>query len=315
MPTTLSAEKTQLRERKGVLHWIQRAVSDGTGLYSLIALLAGIIILMGAFFIEDPAESTRIVVHHILRELGVVLVSVFGVSLLYEKLSAEEHFNRFSAKLGEFVRRGESNAAACEALGILEIHRSRQSFQMHHSLADESVRLHEGSRLRLTGRSLHRALGDWGQFQSMLIRGARLELCMCDPKHAFEALKYLSRYLPSETQSAIERFRLGLVPWLLQALPKGEVELRLHRFDLLDSLLEIDHDDRHRAALDMNFGQGTEARYVLDLDAHEPLGQSLAVERYELIWQHADVVYRYNHGIVEVDKVTGVSHSEPSHST
>jgi hypothetical protein len=54
----------------------------------------------------------------------------------------------------------------------------------------------------------------------------------------------------------------------------------------------------------MNFGLGTEARYILNLDAHEPLGQSLALERYELIWQHADVVYRYDHGIVEVDKVT-----------
>jgi hypothetical protein len=132
---------------------------------------------------------------------------------------------------------------------------------------------------------------------------------MCDPEHVFEALKYLSRYLPSETQSAIERFRSGFVPWLLRESPKGAVELRLHRFDLLDSLLEIEHEDRHRAALDMNFGQGTEARYVLNLDAHEPLGQSLAVERYELIWQHAEVVFRYNNGIVEVDKFSGPSHN------
>ena len=279
----------------------QRAYSGGIGHYSLIALLLGIIIIVIALTLGHWGEPLRTIVADILKEFGIVLVSIFGISYLYEKLSADQHFAKFVRDLEIIMRQGESNAAMCEALGIIEIHDGRDSFREKHALAKEAAGYGKGDRLRLTGRSLIHALNEWGQFETMLTNGATLQLCMCDPTLPYEPLRYLSRYLTEDSQNAISHFALGLRQWLIKNTPPGQVELRFHQVHLLDSLVEMDHGDVHRIAWDLNFGEGIESRHIFFIDTGRSLGENLSVKRYQLIWDHAVSVFFYSNGTIQTE--------------
>ncbi len=117
----------------------QKVLEGGTGRYSLMAVLIGALIVVAAFFLGHYNEPPRVIVADILREFGLVLVSVFGISYLYEKLSAEEQFKRFNADLTALIRQGETNAAMCEALEYSRFMRAaapmRQSIHSHRALA------------------------------------------------------------------------------------------------------------------------------------------------------------------------------------
>jgi hypothetical protein len=240
----------------------------------------------------------------LLKEFGVVLISVWGVSLFYEKFLAERHFNRFQTNLEELIRRGETNAAVCEGLGILEIHRSRRSFEDNHSLASEAMTLKGGDVVRISGRSLIFSMYGWQHLSRILENGATLQLCLLDPAIRDSPLSYLAGYSPEETDLAIRRFRTTLKPWLDAVKPRGSAELRFHRVHLLDSLLEIDRQQVYRVAWDLNFGVGIEERQIFYLDGHGPLGRNLTEGRYGLIWEKSTVVFSYKNGVVEVDRLT-----------
>jgi hypothetical protein len=265
--------------------------SGGTGIYSLLALLVGIFILFVNAFLKGHVPSLRELTTGILEDFALTLISVFGVSYVYEKLSAKQQFEQFSESLQAAVERGETNSSVCEYLGILEMHKDRDSFWKKHNFADTLKTLESGDRVRITGRSLMNALGNWGQFQSMLQAGAKLELCMCDPQHDFPYLCKVARYLPDDTQSAWQHFNRMFKPWIEEKNFQDQVEVRFHKIDLLDTLIEIHKDREHRAAYDMGFGEGVERRVIFYLDALKPLGASLANERYEGIWQMATKVY------------------------
>src|ERR1039458_3190933 len=66
--------------------------------------LVGVTVISLSFV---PGE--REVLRNIIRELGIVLVSVFGVSILYEIFIAEQHFEQFRGALVKIIQSGETN--------------------------------------------------------------------------------------------------------------------------------------------------------------------------------------------------------------
>ena len=262
--------------------------------YSLIAMLGGLVVLFGIYAIFQKEMKWNDILFDIFRELAMVLISVFGVSYLYEKLSAQEHFSKFREILQEFVERGESVTARSEALGIREIHDSRESFQRSHPLSQVVSHLDHGDKIRITGRSLNNTMRDAGQFIDYLRAGGSLEFCMCDPEHSFETLSAVSHYFANETKAAIEQFQTAIVKWLETdgADIRGNVELRLHRIDLMDTIIEVEGKDGHMATLDLNFGVNKEQRYVFYVDVTKPLGKSLC-ERSQAIWSIARTYYKF----------------------
>jgi hypothetical protein len=268
--------------------------SPRTVSYSLIAVLGGLVVLFAIYPIFQKEMKWNDIFFDIFRELAMVLISVFGVSYLYEKLSAREHFSKFTEILQDFVERGESVTAKCESLGIREIHNSRESFQRSHPFSEVVSHLHSGDKIRVTGRSLNNTMRDAGQFIDFLRAGGSLEFCMCDPEHSFETLSAVSHYFANETKAAIEQFQTGIVRWLEKdgAEIRGNVELRLHRIDLMDTIIEFKAQDRHMATLDLNFGVNKEQRYVFYVDAKKTLGRDLC-ERSQAIWSIATTNYKF----------------------
>jgi hypothetical protein len=239
------------------------------------------------------------------EELGVVLVSVWGVSLFYEKFLARRHFHRFLENLTELIQRGEMIAAVCESLGILEIHRSRRSYEEKHSFAGEAKNVGAGDVVRVTGRSLIFSMYSWRNLAQIAENGGHLQLCIVDPQLRDSPLNYLAGYSPEETELAIQRFVKRLKPWLEHNKPKGTVEVRFHNVHVLDSFTEFIKAGNSSAAWDLNFGEGTEDRRIFFLKGDGPLGRNLTKGRYQLIWDKAEVKFLYKNGAVSLDSLQG----------
>src|ERR1700722_16521784 len=83
---------------------------DATRPYVLLALLLGVLLLIGSHFVGEtwPFHETA---RDLAKEFGIVLVSVWGVSLFYEHFLAKRHFEKFHSNLKDLIRQGETNAA------------------------------------------------------------------------------------------------------------------------------------------------------------------------------------------------------------
>jgi hypothetical protein len=290
--------------------WDDKTNSESTWPYVTVALVTGVLVLIASHFIF-PKDSLRQTLSDLVRDFGMVLVSVWGVSLFYEHFLAERHFDKFHVNLRTLIRQGEMNAAMCEGMGILEIFRSRRDFEGKHSLANETLSLVPGDVIRLTGRSLIFSMFGWRHLKTIVENGATVQLCLFDPAIRESPLDYLAGYLPQETDLVLLRIVTKVKPWLASVRPKGNVEVRLHRVHLLDSLMEINCKGRHRLAWDLNFGEGTEERYIFYLNGDGPLGRNLTDGRYRLIWSNSSVILRYRDGNLEVDKLADMSPPSP----
>src|SRR6266849_4631415 len=85
----------------------------------VILAFAGFLFLAVSLLISNECPWSYL--REVMKELGIVLLAVFSVSLLYEVFLAEKYISKFLTLLRNEVRRGESNAAACANLGIMEI--------------------------------------------------------------------------------------------------------------------------------------------------------------------------------------------------
>jgi hypothetical protein len=275
--------------------------SEPTRLYITIALLVGILMIVVSSYFDHPHLVEM--ASALCKEFGIVLVSVWGVSLFYEKFLAERHFTQFYQHMRDLMSRGASNAAVCESLGILEIHQTRRSYEETHSFRNEIEKVGAKDSVRISGRSLIFTIYRWEQLQVPLIRGATLQLCMCDPSIKDSPLEYLAGYSTRETELAIDRLSRSVKPWLTKESPPGTLEIRFHAVHLLDSLLEIRGGDLFRMAWDLNFGEGIEQRQVFYLDGNGPLGRNLLRGRYELLWLNSTTKFLYRNGEVAIDKL------------
>jgi hypothetical protein len=275
--------------------------SAGILRYSVFALLLGVIFLGVSYALGNREETVIQILLDLLKEFGIILICIFGISYMYEVLSKKEQFQRFYRDLQNLMREGESNAAMCASLGILEIHASRRSFEERHSFAQKVDELEDGDRIRIFGRSLMFTMFGWEHLSKILKKGARLELCICDPAIENTPLSYLSGYSHEETLLTVHRFVNGMKPWVLKEKPLGTMEIRMHDIHLLDSFVEIDQGESHVAVWDLNFGQGVEARRVFVLDRQRGLGRDLSVNRYDILWTRATHAFEYVNTRVQLD--------------
>jgi hypothetical protein len=228
----------------------------------------------------------------LLKELGIVLVAVFGVSIMYEILMAERHFERFFTGLRAYIERGESNAAACADLGILEIFPGRDVYQQKHRLQRLLAAPEGGSRIRIIGSSLFHVMTVRELFQGALERGAVVELCTLDPEtSADELAKWNFVVLPSDLKAGMDRLR-ELCKWVDQARPAGSLQLRHHRVPLIDSFASFDLGETQLSVWDVNLGPDLTRKRTFLVDATKGLGKDLT-KRYDHIWNNAAPRFRY----------------------
>jgi hypothetical protein len=276
-------------------------ISERVGNTSLVAMLIGLLFTITTYR-WHPAGDWAKTLQELLHELGVVLVSVFGISYLYEKISAEHQFAKFEKKLTAILRRGETNASMCEKLGIQQIFDNRTGYEEQHSLANRAKELGHGDCVRVIGRSLVYLLDRFDTVDDLLHRGVSVELCLLDPEiQASKALESLSGYTELDSQRAARTLRQGLESWLTNRptknpFPKQRVEIKLHSLDLTDSLIQVVTERNCWAEWDINFRGGKDERSIFVLDGSRNLGKQLIESRYALIWTNANSVFLEEHG-------------------
>src|SRR5271166_846494 len=206
---------------------LHRTIIFGIGL--------GVFLLVGSFPLDEVLkhyefwnEQVRKIAVDLTRESGIVLISVWGVSLFYERYIADRHFRTFHTRLEQLIGRGESNAAVCEGTGIKKIYRDRRSYEKEHPLVDQVRRLRDGDHLRIVGRSLVFLMYNWQQLRPLIENGATLQLCLINPNIDDELFRLLAGYSRTETILAVERFTSSFLPWLQSSQPRGGVEIRFH---------------------------------------------------------------------------------------
>jgi hypothetical protein len=282
----------------------------------LLGIAIGLLLVVTSFLIEDYLRgnlSLSKLLIDLLRESGLVIVAVWGISLFYEKYIADRHFTTFHTKLTDLIGRGESNAAVCEGLGILNIYRDRRSYEEQHSFADEVSRLGDGDHLRIIGRSLIFLMYDWQRLKPLIENGATLQLCLINPTLRNDVLKLVAGYSATETTFAIERFMGSFLPWLQDSKPKGEVEIRFHQIALLDSYTEKREKNVYRSVWDLNFGEGVQSRIIFYLNSEDltsegavgvnAFGVNLRKQRYGKIWDGAERVFEYRNGAITLNTI------------
>ena len=148
--------------------------------------LFGLLLLMGSLFIDEAKSPYA---RGLVKELGIVVLAVFTVSLIYELVLAKKYVRHFLVLLRGEIERGETNAAACERLGIRRIYPARNDFEQAFPLERITSNLAIGSRLRIVAKSLFLVMGKPHTIKSGLTRGARIELCIMSPSSCTEISK------------------------------------------------------------------------------------------------------------------------------
>lgn len=242
--------------------------------------------------------------HDLLRELGIVIFTVFAVSFLYETTVARKYEQRFLNLLRLQIEQGERNAAACAKLGIEQIFVTRDLYESRHPLSDLLSKMDENSTLRVVAKSLFQLMGRPDILKATIKGGSIVELCVFDPaSEPAEVAKSFDLEI-SDIQSALAVFRKNMVRWLETVKPAGSLEIRYHRIPLNDSFLQISTTATGYCVWDISFGRDNSSKRIFFLDSEKPLGTDLA-NRYGRVWSEGVSVFKYSAGFVGLDKLPG----------
>jgi len=126
-----------------------------TWVLALLLASFGLLLLATSLILPETWNLRR----ELTKELGIVILAVFGVSLIYELLLAKRYSERFLAVLRREVEKGESNAAVCALLGIRRIFATRDRFEKEYSLPDIVPFLRDGAQLQVCWPKFTAAFG------------------------------------------------------------------------------------------------------------------------------------------------------------
>jgi hypothetical protein len=237
-------------------------------------LLVGIAFIAWSFALPHGSVAAEL-----LKELGVVLISVFGVSILYEIFIAEKHFRTFGEILAGLVERGETNAAICARLGILQIFPTRRDYMQRYGFEKFCSEMKHGSNLRIVGTTLFAVMVQADSLMAALKRGATVELALLDreaPDEVFEQLKHNIKR--DELRVSLERFE-ELKSQISVAAPAGSLELRMHKTPLFDTLAEFQTEIERFSVWDISFGADATKKRIFLLDPDKPFAQDYSGPR------------------------------------
>jgi hypothetical protein len=208
-----------------------KEVKTRTRFVAVILALIGLVLILTSFIIGSQHDFWQ----SLCRELGIVVLSVFTVSLIYEILMAERHLQSFSLRLRSEIEQTQKNAAACVELGILQIFATRDLFETEYPLSSTLARLPARGSARFIARSLYYIMNKTEFLQQALQRGARVDLCLLDPDASDADLAKIPDLVIDEVKAAVEVFKRQLGEWLASTRPPGQLELRFHNEPMPES--------------------------------------------------------------------------------
>ena len=91
----------------------------------IVGLMVGAVFVLASFVLEQYKIDHNLssmsfwydLFYDTLRELGIVLISVWGITLFYEKYIADRHFTTFHSHLEQLIARGKRMPRFAKASG------------------------------------------------------------------------------------------------------------------------------------------------------------------------------------------------------
>jgi hypothetical protein len=265
-----------------------------------IIILCGVLLIVFSLMLSDKGVEGYF--HELLKELGIVLFSVFAVSWIYEKLVTKRLLSEFKAALKTQIHGIESISAACAQLGILEIYPTRETYEIKYSLPDFVSRLESGSELKIVAKSLFLLINKPESIKAALTNGINVKLCFFDPNSSKQEFLKLPDLEITDTKSTISTFKKNFGEWLPKSKPKGSLEIRFHQVHLFDSYTTAKLGSRFYGIWDLSFGRSTTEKRIIVVESNHGIGADLSV-RYENIWNDATPVFKYKSENIELNKL------------
>jgi hypothetical protein len=247
----------------------------------IILVLSGLLLFAGSFFIKH--EGIWISISEFIKELGIVILAVFSISLIYELTIARKYLNQFTSLLRAQIEQGESNGAECAHLGIQKIFKTRDKFELEYPLSNTISSVSADSEIRIVAVSLFLIMSKADLIKEALTRGCKIELALFDPESPHKDLEKIQDLEIHDIEAAINVFR-KLIDWTLKTKPSGSIELRYHKVTLFDSFSYFKTTNKEFCIWDLSFGRDTTKKRIFVLDPSKPLGIDLT-QRYKRIWE------------------------------
>lgn len=229
----------------------------------------------------------------LLKELGIVILAVFSVSLIYELVIAKKYFSNFISLLQKQIEKGESNGAICENIGINKIFMTRDLFEVDYPLDKTLSEVDKDSELRFVAVSLFLITTKAELLKESLMKGCKLEFAFYDPSISNKNYEEIQDLKISDIHSTVGIFKEDIIDWISQNNPKGKIEIRLHNYTLFDSFTEFKIGSKMIGIWDSSFGRSTTRKRAIVVDLHKPLGKDLH-QRYDRIWMRSTRKFYYD---------------------
>lgn len=276
---------------------MKTALDDEVGITSkwliLTFILIGLVLILVSFILPHDNEGVWNYLRDIFRELGVVVSSVFTVSLVHERLIARKYVQQFLSLLRDLIEQGESNSAICARLGIDRIFYARDDFEREYPISNWTSRLDAASSLRVVAQTLYHLMSKTDTIKEAIKQGAKFEFCIFDPASPSSEIEKHQDLLITDINSAVSLFRKQIGEWVEAVKPAGQVELRYHRVPIFDSLLSLSSNHESLMVWDWGFGRDIMVKRILLIDPAKPIGKDLK-RRYDHVWNNARPVFKYD---------------------
>jgi hypothetical protein len=266
----------------------------------LVALaLFGLLLLV--ISLDLPESGIGAYFRELTKELGIVFLAVFSVSLLYESVLFRKHAVHFLRALRGEIVQGEGLTAACGTLGIIAIFTRRDEFELLHPIVERMDQLRSPSTFRVIARTLFLIMNRTEKMRSALISGATIEFCIFDYTAGSSEIARNFDVEESDLSSVISIFKKHIAEWVVVHQPTGTVRLRTHRYAMLDSCLFLKSPTDRYCVWDWSFGRDLASKRIVLVDPDKALGLNLA-QRYDYIWDNATPIFEYSAGQVFANK-------------
>ncbi|MCD4693062.1 MAG: hypothetical protein K8R79_09120 [Calditrichales bacterium] len=283
-------------------------IKENVNMISILLILIGIVLIL------ISKQLAQGLLSDFLETFGVLFVSVFFVSFLYERFIAEKHFSLFQNIMNCQLKGMDNVQSMCIRFGIREIFNNRNEYEAKYPLIDLFTNVKSGGRILVVARSMLYLLNKADAFKTALKNGATIQLACIPREPEYQILSKICFSNFYEIPTAFVELKM-LVSWIEDNKPTGTFELHIYDCPLPDSILYVEQNESNFLVWDLTFGRDLNEKRVFRL---EPEGSNLGndlLNRYNTIWQFSEPILKIDTGgDIKINKIDELLENHPAKS-
>lgn len=270
-----------------------KEAKESAYMWSLIMILVGVVlILLGKI---SDIDNT---INEVLEFMGITFISVFAVSLIYQRFVAEKHFEEFKKLLAIELKKLDSIQSKCMKLGIVEIFETMLAYVGEYSLRKIVEQTPENGKITCIANALFYLLNKTDEIKEGLEKGLTFELACVDPAKITPSVEKTFLLSDLDIYASLTVLK-DLLSWAIKTKAKGSLELRYYWPYFPDTVLIFtSNDGTEKLAWNLSFGRDFAQKRTIILDTDYPLGKDLK-SRYMSRYQNATSQIQFINGKIE----------------